>query len=259
MLAHTPKIIRALRWIRLTIHILHAFVMVGLFYPRVSAQRRARLTQSWSAGLLRILAIKASVVGQVPSAGANKVVIVANHVSWLDIFLINAYAPASFVAKSEIRDWPLAGWLVERAGAIFIRRTQRSDTKRINQEIHDSLETGLTIAIFPEGTTTIGDRLLKFHSSLFEPAILNSAMVYPVAVSYRRRDRSACIEATYAGDISFSESIKQIIASPSIAATLDFAPVIAAQDLSRRELAARCELAVAARLGVAAPDTHQRF
>ena len=255
----TPRLFRAIRWVRLTLHIVHAFVMVGLLYPRVSPLRRARLTQRWSANLLRILNIRLDVLGARPLVDAPNLIVVANHVSWLDIFVINAATPASFIAKSEIRDWPLAGWLVEKSGTIFIRRTQRSDTARINREIHAALAGGLTVGLFPEGTTTEGDRLLKFHSSLFEPAVTHAATLCPVAIRYVTPAGQYCIAATYAGDISFSESIKRIIGQRAITAEMTFAPAIAADGALRRGLATACEVAIASMLNVPNPDAHQRF
>jgi 1-acyl-sn-glycerol-3-phosphate acyltransferase len=105
--------------------------------------------------------------------------IAANHVSWLDIFALSAAWPTRFVAKSEIRDWPAAGWIAERAGTLFIRRERKRDIARIHEQIHEVLERGDCVGLFPEGTTSEGDTLLKFHASLFEPAIANGARVHP--------------------------------------------------------------------------------
>lgn len=255
----TPRPIRALRWLRLSLHIVQAFLVVGLVYPRVSPLSRARLTQHWSKKLLRILNVSLLVRGVRPAEGTSNLIVVANHVSWLDIFIINAITPASFVAKVEIRDWPLAGWLAEKAGTIFIRRTQRSDTARINREIHDVLASGMTVGLFPEGTTTTGDRLLKFHSSLFQPAVVNHATLCPAALRYFSATGEYCAAATYAGDIGFSDSIKLIIGQRSIICEMIFSPCIGAGGMTRRELATSCEEAIARILDVPIPDAHHRF
>ena len=130
--------------------------------------------------------------------------IASNHVSWADIFAIASVRHTRFIAKSEIRDWPLAGWLAERSGTIFIRRARRHDTARINALVHDALAEGDCVGLFPEGTTTEGDRLLKFHSSLFEPAVANRARVYPVAVRYEHPDGTPLRAVAYVGDLSFA-------------------------------------------------------
>jgi 1-acyl-sn-glycerol-3-phosphate acyltransferase len=110
--------------------------------------------------------------------------IVANHVSWIDIFLISSVRPTRFVAKSEIRGWPLAGWIAERAGTLFIRRDQMRDMARIDARVREVLAEGDCVGLFPEGITTEGDELRKFHSSLFEPAVANGAHVHPAAIRY---------------------------------------------------------------------------
>jgi 1-acyl-sn-glycerol-3-phosphate acyltransferase len=131
--------------------------------------------------------------------------IAANHVSWLDIFAISRRAPTRFIAKSEIRDWPLAGWIAERAGTIFIRRERRRDTGRISERVHAALAEGDCVGLFPEGATTEGDEMLKFHSSLFEPAVANAAHVHPCAIRYERAD-GPCREVAYVGELSFMQS-----------------------------------------------------
>jgi 1-acyl-sn-glycerol-3-phosphate acyltransferase len=250
------------------LHILQGLFCVGVIYPRVSPRTRQKLTGAWSAKMLRILNIVLSVHGARPAADARHLVVVANHVSWLDIFAINAAQPSRFVAKSEIRDWPVAGWLCEKAGTIFVRRAKRSDTSRINREIHDALEQGDAVALFPEGTTTTGDRLLKFHTALFEPAVVNGATIAAGAIRYRASDGTPAQSAIFAGETSFAESITLIIAQKSMIAELVFAPAIetrlvdqngAIVSASRRDVAIAAEEAIARILNVPKPHAHQRF
>lgn len=257
--AETHKLTRGLRYTRLGLHIIWGLAIAGVMFPRVGEATRARITQRWSAALLRVLNIHLSVHGATPATEARNVIVAANHVSWLDIFVINAAHPSLFVAKSEIRDWPVAGWLCEKAGTIFVRRTKRSDTARINDEIHDALARGATIGLFPEGTTTPGDRLLKFHTSLFEPAVANKTNVSPAALRYLHPGGERCKEAAYHGDIGFSDSIRQIIRHKTIIAEITFAPAIDATSAARREIAVQAEAAIAAILDVPLPHQHQRF
>lgn len=254
--------VRALRWMRLLLHVVQGLLVTTFVYPRVAPRTRARITQSWAKKLLQILNIVLDAHGAVPSADDNKhskLFVVANHVSWLDIFVINAAQPSRFVAKSEIRDWPLAGWLVEAAGTIFVHRTRRSDTARINREIHDALEVGDTVAIFPEGTTTAGDRLLRFHTSLFEPAVANSADISPAAIGYRNERGEPTSSVAFIGETSFSQSMTNIIGTPRVIAHITFAPVISTHQRNRREVAAEAEAAIARILGVPLSATHHRF
>ena len=256
---NTNRVIRVLRWFRLITHVGVALIAVGALYPRVSARRRSLITGWWARKLLRILNVLVSVHGLQPEAEAKNLIVTSNHISWLDIFVINATQPSRFVAKSEIRDWPIAGWLCEKAGTIFIRRTRRSDTAKINETMRAVLAEGATISFFPEGTTTAGDKLLKFHTSLFEPAVANDATIAPAAIRYRTRNGEPSVAAAFIGELSFAESMGQIISQKSMIAEITFAPQIVASGQTRRELALKAESAVAAILNLPLPQIHYRF
>lgn len=257
--AQTNRFIRGIRWTRLAMHIGVGLFAVGVIYPRVNPSRRAIITRWWSHKTLRIFNISLSIHGMRPRLDARNLMITANHISWLDIYVINAAHPALFVAKSEIREWPIIGWLCEKAGTIFIRRAKRRDTARINDEMHDVLATGATIGLFPEGTTTAGDKLLKFHASLLEPAVANSATIAPVALRYLTSEGNRHLGPAYIDDISFADSLKRIMAQKSMIAEITFAPPIVAEGYTRRELALKAESAIATILHVPLPHAHQRF
>ncbi|MBL8520192.1 MAG: 1-acyl-sn-glycerol-3-phosphate acyltransferase [Betaproteobacteria bacterium] len=257
--SRVPFIVRWWRWARFLSHVAVAVFMVGLVFPRIGAVRRNRLTGWWAKKLLRIMGILLSPHGAIPEADARNVIIASNHVSWVDIFVISAAHPALFIAKSEIRDWPIAGFICERAGTIFIRRARRRDTAVINETMHKVLSGGYSVGFFPEGTTTPGDKLLKFHTSLFEPAVVNGAALSPVALRYRLDDGAPSPAIAFVGEISFVESVGLILSQRRMIAEITFAPPIAAGGLTRRELAVRAEAAVAAILDVPLPSTHQRF
>lgn len=253
------RLTRIFRWTRMLLHVVQGLLTTGLVYPRIAPKTRAAITQTWAAKMLRILNITLTVSGTPPDKNTTKFFLVANHVSWLDIFVINATQPSRFVAKSEIRDWPIAGWLCEAAGTIFVRRTKRSDTTRINAIIHDVLDSGDTVAFFPEGTTTRGDRLLKFHTSLFEPAVANQAVVIPAAIRYCDANGAPSGATIFVGKVTFSQSISDIIAERNLQATIMFAPGIATVGKNRRETAEAAEDAIAAMLNVPKSQVHQRF
>jgi len=255
----THRVVRALRWTRVMLHVGWCLVMTTLIYPRVGQRARARLTQQWSQTLLRILNIGLSVHGARPAIDTPKLFVVANHVSWLDIFVINAAQPSRFVAKSEIRDWPIVGALAMHAGSIFVQRAKRSDTARINREIHDVWECGDTIAVFPEGTTTAGDRILKFHTSLFEPAVVNAVTLAPAAIRYRSENGEANDAVLFVGDTTFGESLGTIIGQRRMIAEITFAPPVDTTSMTRRDAALAAENAIAAILDVPKPHAHQRF
>jgi 1-acyl-sn-glycerol-3-phosphate acyltransferase len=204
----------------------------------------------WSAKLLRILGVTPRVGGHPPRAREAASMMVANHVSWVDIFLVSSVRPTRFIAKSEVRDWPALGWIAERAGTVFIRRAYRRDTARINQQVHDVLAGGDCVGFFPEGTTTEGDRLLKFHSSLFEPAVVNRTRIHPVAIRYEHADGAPCRAMAYVGDLSFMQCLALIVRQRGVVARIDFAEAIEPAGLDRRSIARIARERVASLLGM---------
>lgn len=197
---------------------------------------------------MRIAGVGTVVEGEPPAATETGAMIAANHVSWLDVFAISSIRPTRFIAKSEIRDWPLAGWIAQRSGTIFIRRERRSDTARISQQVHEALAQGDCVGLFPEGTTSWGDEVRKFHSSLFEPAVANGAHVHPCAIRYEREDGALCREMAYADELSFTQSFGLVLRQRGVTVRLSFAPAIETLGRTRREVAPLAEAAVASLL-----------
>ena len=251
----TPRLLRAVRWTRLLLHVASGFVTLRFIWPRADAQHRHEIAVRWAQSLLAILAVRVHCEGRPPPHARKGAMIAANHISWVDIFAISSLRHTRFIAKSEIRDWPLAGWLAERSGTIFIRRARRHDTARINERVHDALAEGDCVGLFPEGTTTEGDRLLKFHSSLFEPAVANRARVYPVAVRYEHPDGSPLRAAAYVGDLSFAQSLGLVIRTRETVVRLAFASPVDPDGLTRHEVAAEAHRRVATLLGLPGPGT----
>ena len=232
------------------IHAARAALTLRFLYPRASPERRRVLMQRWCAKLLAILSIEAQVEGDPPSRGENAAMIAANHVSFVDIMLISSVCPTRFVAKSEIREGPLAGWIADRAGTLFIRRDQMRDMARIDARVREVMGEGDCVGLFPEGITTEGDELRKFHSSLFEPAVANSAHVHPVAIRYEHPDGTLCREMSFIGDRTFGESIGLILHQRRVRARIMFAPTVETAGASRRDVAKAVETHVASLLGV---------
>ncbi len=235
----------------------HAAVAASLLrfaYPRISAARRRVLTRWWSAKLLRILNVTAFVEGPVPR-GDDAAMIAANHVSWLDIFVISSARPTRFIAKSEIRDWPLAGWIAQEAGTLFVRRAEWRDTARTTRRVHEALAAGDCVGLFPEGITTEGDTLLKFHSALFEAAVGNTTWVHPTAIRYESPEGDLCRDVSFIGDRTFMESLALIIRQRAVTVRVRFADPVETQGASRREVAAQTRARVASLLGLDPADT----
>jgi len=250
--APTPTPVRFYRAFRLFLHLIRGLLTVALLFPFRAAPRRRESVRRWSARTLTILNIHSRVHGTPPPAAGRPLVLLANHVSWLDIELVHSVWPVRFVAKSEVRKWPLVGWLSAQAGTLFIERGSHRHAARTNQAIHAALEEGDAIAVFPEGTTTEGDRLEKFHASLLQPAVDEQALVHPAALRYLTADGALCVAASYVGETSLVESIVAILQEREIVAELHLLAPIDARGKSRRQLADETRAAIAERLSLPA-------
>jgi len=255
MIRQTTSIgVRLLRLARFIVHLLHAVVVAALIYPMIQRPARRLRLKQWSVRLLHILAIRMRVHGVPPADGV--VLIVSNHVSWLDIFAINAVRPTRFVAKSDIRRWPLIGWLCAQGDTLFIDRRRRHHTRDVNAAMAAAMQAGEAFAVFPEGSTTHGDVLLPFHASLLQPALTCDAKIFPVAVRYSRDDGSLCSEADYEGEKSLAQSLLQLVTQRRVYLDLHFLLPIDCDGKHRRELADEAARRIGATLGLAVPSKH---
>lgn len=187
--------------------LLRGLVTVVAIYPLIGEARRLERRRVWSLGLLRALDVALISEGPAPPEGAF---IVANHVSWLDIFAINALAPAAFIAKSEVRAWPLIGWLAAHNDTIFVQRASRAQARTANRRIARLVGCSRRAALFAEGTTSDGSKVLPFHAALLQPAIDAGAPVVPLAIRYEGRDGSRSTIPAYIGATSLIESLAAV-------------------------------------------------
>ena len=240
-------LISAFRGCRLALH-LFCGVLLAVVYPHLDQTRQRRAMKTWSRQLLGIFNIGIQIEGQQPARGEGGCLIVANHVSWLDIFVLNAIYPARFIAKAEVRTWPLIGWLCRRSGTIFIERAMRQDASLINRRVSLLLKQGACIGLFPEGTTTDGKQVGHFHSALIQPAIDAGIRLCPIALRYQGQDGEPEIAAAFIGDMTLVQSIWQILRCPQHNALLVFTPALPAANANRRELARAAQEAIAQEL-----------
>lgn len=176
--------------------------------------------------------------------------VVANHISWLDIFVINAAIPAAFVAKAEVRHWPLIGWLAALNDTVFLRRGSHGHARIINQEIGGKLAAGKHVALFPEGTTTDGTQVLHFHGALLQPALEAGRPVAPLALSYASPAGERSLAPRYDGTISIGECLASILACRELVARLQACPAIPATAGHRREIAQEARQLIVASLAL---------
>jgi len=249
----------AWRLLRVILHLLAGLATCALVFPLTDTGGRQARIKRWSFRLLQLCGVRLEVSPDGGAVPAERALIVSNHISWLDIFVINALHPCYFVAKSDIRDWPLIGWLCERAGTIFIARGKLRDVRRIYQGLVASLHAGNHVAFFPEGTTAAQGSLLPFHANLFEAAIEAQVPVQPYALRYFDQHGAPAAAVDFVGDMSFAQSMLAILRSPGIRAQLSLLPAIATGAAShRRELADISHRAIAHSLGIeAAADRAQ--
>ena len=186
-----------------------------------------KLGQWWSAVLLDIFNLRWQVHGA-PAAGAR--LSVANHVSWLDIPLLAACEPTRFVSKSEVRHWPVAGWLAWAMGTFYIRRGKGGARPLLNQ-LTPHLAAGGNVVIFPEGTTTDGRSVLEFHPRLFAAAIDAQCLVQPIAIRY------ASAVAPFIGDDDLVSHILRVLREPELTAHISYCAPLPAAGCQRDELA----------------------
>lgn len=233
-------------------------MLIGLFvllagYAWLPLALRIKIRQQWSRILLAFCGIRLVVHARHHADQLQEpALIVMNHVSWLDIFVVNAVMPATFIAKSEIRAWPLLGWLVAGAGTLFVERGSRHAVRRVNHAIAQRFARGEHVAFFPEGTTTDGAGVLPFKTSLFASAMHEDGApeqrhpVQPMAIRYRRQGQPSSIPA-YVGEQTFVNSLLKILSCPGLQAELTFLPPICNMPaaFTRHQLAARAEQAIA--------------
>ena len=174
--------------------------------------------------------------GRLPDDNLSSTMFVANHVSWIDIFALNGVRALRFIAKSEIRSWPVFGWLCEKGNTLFIERTKRQDARRMVKLTAYSLRTGDCLCFFPEGATSDGNELKAFKGSLMQAAIDTESLIWPVAIHYPNPDGSTNTEMAYFADMKLLQSLKQVLAQRSPVAELHFLPIIATYGHDRRSL-----------------------
>lgn len=248
----TTLLLRFVRAIRLGLHFFWGAITVATIYPFVQDARRLWLKQRWSRQLLEILGIDldATLTGIAPGS-----LIIANHISWLDIFALNAARPVAFISKAEVRQWPLIGWLSAKTDTVFLMRGSRGHARIVNAQIDALLNAEKDVALFPEGTTTDGTHLLHFHAALLQPAVETGRPVQPVALSYHLPDGRRCEAAAYAGDTTMGECIRAILATPRMVVRLRPERPLDSTQLDRRSLANEARKAIAFSLGLPLANT----
>jgi 1-acyl-sn-glycerol-3-phosphate acyltransferase len=238
-------LLAAWRLLRASVHVLHGMAVMTRF-PRLTASQRHERIQWWAAGLLRHMGLTVQVSG-IPRPGAA--LIVANHVSWLDIAAIHAAAPhARFVSKADVLSWPLLGWLIKNAGTLFIERERKRDALRVVHAVAASLQAGETVAVFPEGTTGAGAELLPFHANLLQAAVSTATPVQPVVLRFDDVTGRYCAAAQYIGDTTLLQSLWRVASARGLCVAVQVMVPMSTEHADRRLLAEHLREVMAERL-----------
>jgi 1-acyl-sn-glycerol-3-phosphate acyltransferase len=248
-----------LRAVVFVVHVICGLACVFGMFPLVSQSTRNRVIRGWSRVLLAICGARLAVSG-VPLSPAIEAtgiepwaigrLALASHVSWIDVFAIDAAVPARFVAKAEIGRWPLLGSLVTRSGTLYIERGRRHAVAAMNRKVREHLKAGETIVVFPEGTTTDGSRLLSFHSNLVAPAIEVAAPIWPVAVRYLE-DGKRSTAAAFIGEMGLVTSLARILVARRLVIEVAFLPpIVVGEGANRHAIARAARAAIAQQLGL---------
>lgn len=222
-------------WLRLIAHLLRfmlrsvavalwvalGLLLLSLLFPFLGVARRDRINGWWSRWLMVWSGIRVYVSGRPPVAGAA--LLIANHVSWLDIFVLSSVRTTIFIGKSELRAWPVLGWLIAGVGTIFIERGNRRAMHRVAEAMHLRFARGQLVGLFPEGTTSDGLDVLPFHAGLFEPARRAGVQVVPVALRYLHYGARTTLPA-YVGDETLLGNMWRVLGSRRVAVQVVYLP-----------------------------------
>lgn len=225
-------------------HVFRGLRTIRRDFAHIDWPQRQAHVQRWSHDLLGILGVQLEVQG--PEGHSPQGLVVINHVSWLDILVINAALPVRFVSKSDVKHWPVLGGLIVGAGTLLIERASRRDAMRVVHQMAEHLGDGHRVAIFPEGTTHDGSVLLPFHANLIQAAIAAEAPVTPVGLSYWDWSQTRKSDApVYIGDMTLVASMWRTLRQGPVHARVVWAPPHEAQARTRRQWARDLEQQVA--------------
>jgi 1-acyl-sn-glycerol-3-phosphate acyltransferase len=206
---------------RVLAHLMYGLLVVYFIFPKLTQLERNRRIEAWAGALLAKLAIKLLVNGKPPKVGP--MLLVSNHISWLDILVIHAAGHCRFVSKADIKHWPLLGTLTTAAGTLYIERESRRDAMRVVHHMGEALNSGDVVAVFPEGTTGNGIDMLPFHANLLQAAIAIDSPVQPLALSFRDTATGQISQAaSFVGDETLFGSLWNTLKTSNLAAVATY-------------------------------------
>ena len=225
------------RLARAMAHGLHGLAIVLLWFPRLDRTAREKRVRWWAAKMFHMLGMRLEVSGHF-KGGAK--LLVANHISWLDILAVHAACPeARFVSKAEVQQWPLVSRLIAAARTLYLQRERARDALRVVHEMAQALKDGDTVAVFPEGTTGTGHALLPFHANLLQAAISTGAPVQPLALHFADADAAVSTAVDFTGDTTMKQSLWALARARGMVVRVSVLAPVATAHADRRALAER--------------------
>ncbi len=224
----------ALRLTLLFFHISYAIIFLA-FYPNSPANispRQWLRIQKWHQRLLSICGISITIKGAFQNTPC---LVIANHISWIDIPAISCVVPTGFVAKAEIAKWPVIGWLTKKTACIFIERGRTGIVEQINQTISKQIHFGVNTLVFPEGTTTDGSKTKRFNYRLFKAVEHNKLPVLLLTLSYPNSPH-----AKFVGDMTFFSHLMDVLKEPETHVQINITATVQ-ENLNSKDYAQFCE------------------
>jgi 1-acyl-sn-glycerol-3-phosphate acyltransferase len=238
----------AWRLLRGVVHVLHGVAIALNGFDSLGAAEREARIRWWATKMLRMMGVELRVEGAVHEGGT---LLVANHVSWLDIMAVHAVIPqARFVSKADVRSWPVLSRLVAAGGTLYLERERKRDALRVVHLMAKALAAGQTVAVFPEGTTSDGRGLLPFHANLLQAAISTGTPVQPVALRYSDAHAATSAAVEFVGETTLVQSLWQVARGEDVVVHVTLAAPRSSTDAERRALAQLLRDDIAARLAV---------
>jgi 1-acyl-sn-glycerol-3-phosphate acyltransferase len=238
------------RFFCLVLHLLMGLFMELVIWPFMSRATRIRTVCWFSKRLLSLMHVRVCATSDAPDLlTKGPYLIYANHVSWLDIFAINAIHPATFIAKSEIEAWPIAGTLAKRAGTLFIERGKRHAVRDVIAAAAKVLRAGERVAVFPEGTTGTGRAPMPFHSNFVQAAIQASTPVLPLSIQFFDMKGEFTDQPAFVGEQTFMDNVRFLLKHPQgFEVRVHFHKPLAVDGLTRHEVSQQAFEAIARRM-----------
>jgi 1-acyl-sn-glycerol-3-phosphate acyltransferase len=227
---------RSIKLLRLLLLLIDGGLEVTWRWSHLTPLQAQERVMNWAQRACRVLGVSVEVNGDMSHPGP--LLVVSNHISWLDILIYLSIRPVRFVAKSEVKSWPVVGRFASACRTLFVTRASKKDALRVVHQMVQALSAGDIVAIFPEGTTTQGHDVLPFHANLMQASVSSNSSVQAVHIAYECRDGARMItEPSFIGDDTLVGSIWTILGLAPFRARVTWSEVQARGERDRRELA----------------------